>query len=173
MDVMTALTGHQSIKSYLPTPVEPEKIEKILEAGRLAPSACNNQCRKFIVVTDPDVKKQIHEKAGTQTMIVEAPVVLVLCATPDPDEPDLMPCGELKHPIDTALCGAYMMLEAYEQGLGTCWLGFFKQDAVKEVLQIPADVNVVTMIPVGYHDGTQARKPRKPLTEIVSYNCYE
>ena len=172
MEVMEALKGRQSVKSYLPTPVEEEKLQKVLEAGRLAPSSYNSQCRKFIVVTDPAVKKAIHDKAGTQPMIEQAPVVLVLCATPDTEHEDAMPCGEVKHPIDMALSGAYMMLEAYEQGLGTFWLGAFDAEAVKRTLGIPEDVKVVTMIPVGYHDGTQERKPRKSLEEITGYNRY-
>ena len=172
MEVMEALKGRQSVKSYLPTPVEKEKLEKVLEAGRLAPSSYHSQCRRFIVLTDPAVKKAIHDEAGTQPMIEQAPVVIVVCATPDHEHEDAMPCGEVKHPIDMALSGAYMMLEAYDQGLGTCWLGAFDAEAVKKVLGIPADVKVVTMIPLGYHDGTQPRRDRKPLEEIVSYNAY-
>ena len=172
MEVMEALKGRQSVKSYLPTPVEKEKLEKVLEAGRLAPSSYNSQCRRFIVLTDPAVKKAIHDEAGTQPMIEQAPVVIVVCATPDHEHEDAMPCGEVKHPIDMALSGAYMMLEAYDQSLGTCWLGAFDAEAVKKVLGIPADVKVVTMIPLGYHDGTQPRRDRKPLEEIVSYNAY-
>ena len=105
-------------------------------------------------------------------MVEQAPVVIVMCATPDSEHDDKMPCGEVKHPIDLALCGAYMMLEACDQGLGTCWLGAFDAQAVKDVLGIPEEVTVVTMIPLGYHDGTQPRRDRKPLGEIVSYNAY-
>ena len=172
MDAMTCLLTRRSVRSYQDRQVEEEKLQKVLEAGRLAPSSYNSQCRKFIVVTDPAVKKEIHDKAGTQPMIEQAPVVLVLCATPDTEHEDAMPCGEVKHPIDMALSGAYMMLEAYDQGLGTCWLGAFNADAVKEVLHIPAEVKVVTMIPLGYHDGTQPCRDRKPVDEIVSYNAF-
>lgn len=170
MEIMEALRGRQSVKTYLSTPVEQEKVEKVLEAGRLAPSAFNHQYRRFVVVTDPAVKKEIREKAGAQPMIEQAPVVIVLCATEENEF--VMPCGEKNYPIDMALCGAYMMLEAYEQGLGTCWLGAFNADAVKEILGVPAEARVVTMIPLGYHDGTQERKPRKPLSEIVGNNKY-
>ena len=172
MEVMEALKGRQSVKHYLPTPVEREKLEKVLEAGRLAPSAYNSQCRKFVVLTDPAVKRAFREKAGAQPMIEEAPVVIVMCSTPDTAHDDLMPCGEVKHPIDTALSGAYMMLEAYDQGLGTCWLGAFNAEAVKEVLGIPDEVKVVTMIPLGYHDGTQERKTRKPLHDSLCFDHY-
>lgn len=170
MEVMEALQKRQSIKTYLPTPVEQEKLERVLEAGRLAPSAFNHQYRRFIVVTDPAVRSAIREYAGAQPMIEQAPVVIVLCATEETDF--VMPCGERSYPIDLALCGAYMMLEACAQGLGTCWLGAFDAQAVKEVLGIPEEVRVVTMLPLGYHDGTQERKPRYPLEKIVSRNKY-
>ena len=170
MEVMEALRGRQSVKSYLPTPVEQEKLEKVLEAGRLAPSAYNDQNRKFVVITDPAIKKAIREKAGAQPMIEQAPVVIAVCATADTD--DIMPNGEKSYPINMALCGAYMMLEAYDQGLGTCWLGAYNTDAVQEILGVSEGAKVVTLIPLGYHDGTQERKPRKPLEEIVSYNQY-
>ena len=134
------------------------KLAQVLQAGRLAPSAFNRQYRRFIVVDDPAVKHLLREKAGAQPMIEEAPVVLVLCATEEPDF--VMPCG------------AYMMLQACALGLGTCWLGAFDAQAVKAVLKIPPQVRVVTMMPLGYHDGTQPRKPRKPLDEIVGHNCY-
>ena len=117
-------------------------------------------------------KHLLREKAGAQPMIEEAPVVIVMCSTPDTAHDDLMPCGEVKHPIDTALSGAYMMLEAYDQGLGTCWLGAFNAEAVKEVLGIPDEVKVVTMIPLGYHDGTQERKTRKPLHDSLCFDHY-
>ena len=115
MEVMEALRGRQSVKRYLNIPVETEKLEKILEAGRLAPSAYNHQYRRFIVLTDPAVKKEVREKAGAQPMVEDAGAVIVLCATEDTDF--VMRCGEKNYPIDAALCGAYMMLEAYEQGL--------------------------------------------------------
>ena len=83
-----------------------------------------------------------------------------------------MPCGECSAPVDMALCGAYMMLQACALGLGTCWLGAFDTQAVKDVLKIPPQVRVITMMPLGYHDGTQPRKTRKPLEEIVGHNCY-
>ena len=170
MEVMEALAGRQSVKTYLPKPIEQEKLDKVLEAGRLAPSAFNHQYRRFVVLTDPEVKKAVREKAGAQLMVESAPVVIVLCPTEENDF--VMPCGEKNYPIDMALCGAHMMLEAYEQGLGSCWLGTFDTNAVKQVLGIPEDVKVVTLMPMGYHDGTQERKTRKPLHEIVSYNAY-
>ena len=98
MEVMDALKGRQSVKNYLSTPVETEKLNRILEAGRLAPSAYNHQYRRFIVVTDPALKKEIREKAGTQPMVEQAPALIVYCATEDIDF--TMPNGEKPYPID-------------------------------------------------------------------------
>ncbi len=166
MEIMEALRGRQSVKSYLPASVEPEKMERVLEVGRLAPSAFNHQYRRFVVVTDPAVKKMIREKAGTRPMIEQAPVVIVLCATEENEF--VMPY----YPIDPALCGAYMVLEAYELGLGACWLGAFDAEAVKDILSVPEEAWVVTMLPLGYLDGTQERKSRKALNGIVGRDRY-
>ena len=95
MEVMEALKGRQSVKTYLPTPVEEEKLQKVLQAGCLAPSAYNHQYRRFIVITDPEVKKAIREKAGAQPMVEQAPVVLALCATEENDF--VMPCKLFKN----------------------------------------------------------------------------
>ena len=81
MEVMEALRGRQSVKRYLNIPVETEKLEKILEAGRLAPSAYNHQYRRFIVLTDPAVKKKVRGKAGAQPMVKDAGAVIVLWRT--------------------------------------------------------------------------------------------
>ena len=170
MDVMEALKGRQSVKAYLPAPIEKEKLEQILQAGRLAPSAYNHQYRHFIVVDDPDLKKALCEEAGMQPMVQQAPVVIALCITEGTDF--VMPCGEKNYPIDAGICGAYMMLEAYEQGLGSCWLGVFDNAAAKQILNIPEDIKLITILPFGYHDGTQERKPRKPLEETVSYTRF-
>ena len=164
MEVMEALLQRQSVKSYLPTPVEPEKLEQVLEAGRLAPSAFNHQYRRFIVVDDPAVKHLLREKAGAQPMIEEAPVVLVLCATEETDF--VMPCGECSAPVDMALCGAYMMLQACALGLGTCWLGAFDADAVKRTLALPEDAIVVAVSPLGHPAEQPDPRPRKAPSEV-------
>jgi nitroreductase len=169
MDVLSAIINRQSVKSYLDRPVEDEVLAKILEAGQHAPSAMNEQHRKFVVVRDKETKRKIREAAGAQPMVEQAGALIVLCAT---ESEFVMPCGQYAYPIDCTLAGAYMMLEAYELGLGTCWLGAFDPKPVKEILGIPENVTVVTMIPLGYHDGTQPRRDRKELSEIVSYDHY-
>jgi nitroreductase len=81
-----------------------------------------------------------------------------------------MPCEELSYPIDVAISVDHMTLAAVEYGLGTCWIGAFKQDEVKKLLGIPEEVRVVALLPIGYPDASSAPKPRKSLEEIAAYD---
>ena len=170
MNVLTAIQNRRSIRKYSGKPVEDEKIEKVLEAARLSPSASNLQNWKLIVVRDPGKISRMMEAAGHQPFVGQAPVILVACGT-DPDS--TMKCGQYKHSIDLSIATAYMVLEAVEQGLGTCWLGRFDEDMVKEVLDIPDGVRVVAVTPLGYADESPGPRPRKKLEEVVCYERFE
>ena len=169
MDVFTAIQGRRSIRKYKSTPVEEEKLSKVLEAARLAPSASNMQNWKFIVVRDETVRRKLAEAAGGQSWVAKAPVVIVACGT----EPDgIMLCGQHRYNINVSIAVTHMLLEAYELGLGTCWLGRFEEDKVKKLLKIPEDVRVVAVTPLGYPSEEVLPRPRKSLGEIVSYEKY-
>ena len=127
--------------------VENEKIEKILEAGRLSPSANNRQEWKFIVVKNAEIKKRLARAAMNQSFIGQAPVVLVACAT---ESKAVMTCGHPTYTVDVSIAFAYMLLQAYELGLGTCWIGAFREDEVKSILGVPNHVRVVALSPLGY-----------------------
>jgi len=182
MDVLTAIGTRKSVRAYSDKPVEEEKLRKVLEAGRLAPSAKNRQEWKFVVARDPGVRRRLAQAAHGQRFVEQAPVALVACAV----EPKyVMPCGQPAYSIDVAIAVAFMVLEATEQGLGTCWLGAFSEDEVRKVLGVPAEVRVVAMTPLGYPaEGVAgavsglkrmvvAGANRKPLEEIVSYDKYQ
>ena len=168
MSILDAMKNRRSIRSYKDTPVEDEKIESILEAARLSPSAKNAQDWKFVVVEDLRTREEITEATG-QRFVGEAPVIIVACGT-NPGE--LMKCGQPRYTVDLSIATSYMILEAYEQGLGTCWLGSFDEERVKEILGIPEGVRVVAMTPLGYSDESPEAKPRKQIEEIVSYDKY-
>ncbi len=119
-----------------------------MEAARLAPTARNEQKCKFIVVKDPEIKDKLTEAIG-QSFVGEAPIILVSCGT---DTKELMEGGQLRYTVDLSIATAYMILEAYEQGLGTCWLGSYDEEKVKDVLCIPEEVRVVAITPLGYPD---------------------
>lgn len=169
MDVFTAISNRRSIRTYLAKEVEQPKIDRILEAGRLSPSAANRQEWKFIVVRDPSIKKQLVAAAHGQKSVEQAPLMLVGCAV---DSSAIMPCGQYSYTVDLSIAFAYMILEAQELGLGTCWLGAFDEGAVKKALQIPKEVRVVAMTPLGYPGESPLARPRKDMSEIVSYDKY-
>ena len=170
MDVFTAISNRRSVRKYQAKEVEEHKIERILEAGRLSPSAGNRQEWKFVVVKDKAIKQQLVVAARGQSSVEEAPVVLVGCAV---DASAIMPCGQYTYTVDLSIAFAYMILEAEELGLGTCWLGAFDEDVVKKALDIPEEVRVVAMTPLGYPAESPSARPRKTMKEIVCYEKYQ
>ena len=147
MDVMEAIRKRRSIRSWQDKPVEKEKLDRVLEAGRLAPSANNRQPWRFVVVTEEATRKKLATAANDQTFVGQAPVVLVGCAV---ETDRVMACGQHCYPIDVAIAMTNMTLAAVAEGLGTCWIGAFQEDQVKQVLGIPEEVRVVELMPLGY-----------------------
>ena len=170
MDVLTAIATRRSIRSYDARPVEPEKLERVLEAGRQAPSASNQQPWRIVVVTDPLIRKQLAHAARDQKFVGEAPVVLVGCAI---KTDRVMTCGQQCYPIDLAICLTTMSLAAVSQGLATCWIGAFFEDKVKEVLEIPPEIRVVELMPLGYPAEQPAARERKPMGEFAVVNKWQ
>ena len=147
MDVFSAISNRRSIRAYSDKPIEDEKLNRVLEAGRLAPSAKNRQDWKFVVVKDPEIRHKLALAARGQRFVGQAPVVLVGCGT----EPTyVMPCGQPAYSVDVSIAFSFMMLEATELGLGTCWLGAFDEEEVKKILGVPPEARVVAMMPLGY-----------------------
>src|SRR3989338_7182064 len=143
MNVMEAIKKRYSVRSYQDRAVEKEKLEIVLEAARLAPSASNRQEWRFVVVQDRDTRQRLMKAAKNQAFVGEAPVVIACCAKTDNH---LMTCGQMCYPIDIAIAIEHMALEATEEGLGTCWVGAFYEDKVKEILGITKDIRVVELL---------------------------
>ena len=174
MKVMEAIAERRSIRSFSGRPVEEEKLLRILEAGRLAPSARNMQDWKFVVVKDPGLRRRLAEAARNQEFVAQAPIVIAACGTSD----YVMTCGQHTYTIDVAIAVDHMTLAAVEEGLGTCWIGAFYEDKVKGILGVPQTVRVVALLPMGYPAETANTaegmpKPRKPLEEIVVYDGWK
>ena len=168
MTLMEAIKGRRSIRVYAQKPIEKEKIEAVLEAARLAPSARNRQKWQFIVVTDPDLKDKMLDACNNQSFVKQAPAIIVACGS----EPGIMTCGQPVETIDVSIALSFIILKAYEEGLGTCWLGNFNKDKVKAVLGIPDDVSVVAVTPLGYPAESPDARSRVSLDEIVSWDKY-
>lgn len=168
MAILKQIKQRYSVRSYQDRPVEPDKLNIVLDAARLAPSARNMQDWKFVVVQDADIRERLMVAANNQRFVAQAPVVIACCAT----QPDyVMRCGQHSAPIDAAIAIDHMTLQAVEEGLGTCWIGSFYEDQVKAILEIPEAVRVIELLTLGYPaDSAPASKNRNPLNDIVSYN---
>lgn len=170
MEIIEAIRSRRSIRKYQERAIEPERLMRVLDAGRIAPSAKNLQDWKFIVVRDGEKRRRLAEAAMGQAQVAAAPVVIAACAT-KPD--NIMPCGQLCYPIDLAIALDHMSLAAVAEGLGTCWIGAFYEDRVKEILGIPAGVRVTSMLTLGYPAESPAARPRKRQEEIVAYDGWQ
>jgi len=166
MDFLELARRRHSVRSYKPDPVEPEKLERILEAARLAPTAVNIQPFQLIVVhtanREDELLRVYHKK-----WFVQAPIVICACgllakswARKD---------GKNYNDVDVAIIVDHLILAATAEGLGTCWVAAFDPVAAKEVLRLPKGVEPIAFTPLGYANDQPPTKKRKPLTELVRY----
>ena len=170
MAVLRQIQQRYSVRSYQARPVEKEKLAAILEAARLAPSARNCQEWRFVVVQDATLRKKLAVAANNQAFVGEAPVVIAACGL---NPTYTMRCGQTAYPINLAIALDHMTLQAVEEGLGTCWIGSFYEDQVKQILGIPADVRVVELLALGYPKDSAKPKSRMALEQIVSYDRWD
>lgn len=169
MDVHTTIKTRRSVRAYKPDPVPEESLKRILEAARLAPSAANRQQWKFVVVRDPERRKQLSRAAHNQGFVGEAPVVITAVAL-DPER--VMSCEVPTYAVDLAIAVDHVTLAAVEEGLGTCWIGAFSQEDVKRILNIPPRYKVVALLPLGFPADEPRAKSRKELEDIVCYETF-
>ncbi len=165
MDVYEAIRTRKSVRSFQDRPVEREKLLRVLEAARLAPSAKNLQEWRFVVVTSPQKRRRLAREAAGQEFIGQAPVVIAACAETDGAR---MRCGLPRHLIDVAIAIDHLTLAAAAEGLGTCWIGAFDPQRVRQILEIPPEIVVVELLPLGYpQDPAPVSKSRLPLEAIL------
>jgi nitroreductase len=173
MDVFETIKGRRSIRAYRDIEVPQEIVEKLIEAARWAPSAGNIQPWEFIIVRNPETKRRLAEAALGQSFIEEAPVVIVVCADEERSARGYGTRGRTLYCIqDTAAAIQNIHLAACALGLGTCWVGAFKEDEAREILNIPGGVRPVAIIPVGYPAESPSPRSRRPLKEIIHYERF-
>ncbi len=167
MELLELVKSRYSVRSYQPRPVEQDKLDRILEAVRLAPSGSNRQPWKFVVVRDGEVRRRLVAACADQQFLAEAPVVVAgVGLMPD----RVMRCDIPGDPVDVTIAMEHLALAATAEGLGTCWIGAFDQDQVREVLGIPKSAKVVAVMTLGYPADNPRPKSRKSIGEIVSYD---
>jgi nitroreductase len=169
VEVLEIIKERRSIRKYKTKPVENEKINKVLEAARLAPSANNQQPWHFILVTKPEAKESLRAAFKPERQwLMQAPAIIVACA--DPKKAWKRNDGEEYWKVDAAIAMQNLVLAATELGLGTCWIAVFNEKAVKKALNMPKHIRVVAMTPLGYPDEDKGPvTDRKTLNEIVHF----
>jgi nitroreductase len=170
MDLYVAIKSRYSVRSYLNKPVEQEKLDRVLEAARLAPSGSNRQPWKLVVVRDAETRKKLVHACSNQEFVGQAPVVIAgVGLMPD----RVMSCGVPGDPVDVAIALEHVALAATAEGLGTCWIGSFHQDQVRRLLGIPAKAKVIEVMTLGYPEDHPLPKTRKPMKELVCYDQWQ
>ena len=164
MEVMQAIEERFSVRAFEEREIEPDKLERVMEAARLAPSASNRQEWRFVLVKDEQMRAKLADASNGQKFVGEAPAVIVACSV---ETDHVMPCGLHCFAIDVSIAMSYITLAATAEGLGTCWIGAFDAAKTRELLGIPSDVVVVGMLPIGYPQGSAPGKNRMSMAEIV------
>ncbi|MGB9769265.1 MULTISPECIES: nitroreductase family protein [Caldisericum] len=168
--ILEAILKRRSVRNYQEKDVEEEKLKEVLEAGRLAPSACNIQPWKFVVIKDKETRKKMVSACANQKFVGEAPVLIVGCIT---ERGYLMGGWYDSNILDLGIALDHMTLQAAHLGLGTCWIGAFNEGEVKKLLNIPQNVRVAAILTLGYpRNGNIFEKDRKSLEEVVSFEKF-
>ena len=149
ISVMEAIRTRRSVRAYKRDPIPPALLERVTEAMRLAPSACNNQPWRFVLVRDASLREQLAHACANQMFIAPAPVIVAACAWPALASPRMGGYWNSAE-VDVAIALDHLMLAATAEGLGTCWIGAFNETEVKKLLYVPEDVKVVALTPLGY-----------------------
>jgi len=169
--LMQLIETRRSIRSYKDQEIEEDKLNYVLQAFRKAPSAKNLQPWKLVVIKNKKILTDIAIACNNQTFMEEAPVIIAACAKEE-EAYGSMGGYMSSYPIDIAIALEHLILAATEKGLGTCWIGAFKEQLVKDILGVPENVRVVALTPLGYPAREASTRGRKPLTEIISYDKY-
>ncbi len=181
MALLDIIKHRKSIRDFLDRPVEREKIMMCLEAARLAPSACNSQPWRFIVVDDGQLKNKLCAAAFGGVYFInsfckKAPVIVVVVSEKSRFLARIggMFRGTKYYLIDIGIAGEHFVLQAEDLGLGTCWIGWFNEGAIKSVLNIPQHKKIDVLIALGYYDREKlgSEHGREPMDKIASFNSY-
>ena len=167
MDILPEILDRRSFRAFNSKAVEKGKLDRILKAGQLAPSAKNRQEWRFIVSQKALLRKKIQEAAFGQEHVGQAPVIIAGCTT---NIDYRMPNGQLSFPVDIAFAASFMILQATREDLGSCIVTTFDEQEIKDLLNVPYAMKVVMLILIGHYDKKPEPAQRKTLKRIVSYD---
>jgi nitroreductase len=169
MDVFEAIRKRYSCRAYQDRPIEQEKLNQLFEAARLAPSAKNLQDWRFVAVTKKEIRQKVAECTNRPEVFSKAGAIIAACSVSD----EVMRCGQAVSPIDVSIALEHIALQATALGLGTCWIGSFDTEKVRKILGIPADINIIELMTVGYPADELKKANREPMENIVCYDKWQ
>ena len=155
-----------SVRAYKSTPVEDEKLQQVLEAARLAPTAANHQALQFIVIHTKGREEELKRIYGAK-WFTDAPIVICGCGISS--KAYKRQDGKNYSDIDVTIVMDHLIMAATDLGLGTCWIAAFNAEATREILKLPDEVEPVIFTTLGYPDDKPKAKSRKPLNEVIRY----
>lgn len=164
MDLFETVEKRRSIRKFKPNPIPDKDLKKILEAGRLAPSGGNRQPWSFIVVRKPETKKKLAAVANLQQFIADADTVLIALGDPA--------VSKSLYKQDPMIAIEHMVLASTALGYGTCWIGAFNENDVKEIAKVPENMTVIALLPIGIPDENPPPKPRRAFKEVFFKESY-
>ncbi len=171
MKVLEVIRNRRSVRKYKDKPIPEEALLRVLEAARLAPSGSNLQPWKFIIVKDKTLKEKLAQASARQFFMAEAPIIIVGCGFPD-NCYARMGRYMKSWSVDVTIALDHLILQAQEEGLGTCWIGAFEEEEIKEIRNVPEGVKILALTPLGYPGEIPPFRGRKSLDEIISYNGF-
>jgi nitroreductase len=167
MEFADVIALRRSVRDYRPDPVPDDALARILDAARLAPSACNKQPWHLYVVRDAATRQALFPEAR-RAWAAAAPLTLVACSLPE--DAWVRGCDEKNHAdVDLSIFVEHLVLAAANEGLGTCWICAFDPDVVRAALHLPAAHTPVAMTPLGVPTAVPDPRPRKALDEFVTW----
>ena len=163
MTVKEVIQKRKSIRKFNAGSLSDEQLQTLMEAAQLAPSASNMQPYEFIIVKDDKLKAQLVKKGSIQPFVTKAAVIFIGIGDPS---------REKWYKVDIGIAIEHLALEATELGLGSCWIGSFDEEKVKEVLKIPAEKEVIALLPIGIPGQDPPARPRKSLDDLFYIDYY-
>jgi len=171
VDFYEVVKKRRSYRAYKPDMPEKEKIERILDAARLAPTWANMQGIRYIISQDPEKVKQIWRAIGQKTKFAEAPMFITGIIAESGSGTNVN--GLKYYAVDFGIAFEHLILAATEEGLATCWIGYFNEEKVKEILEIPKKYRVIGLTPLGYPIKEKGEiTDRRPLEKIVHWEKF-
>lgn len=167
--LLNCIKERYSVRKFQNKPIEQEKLDILLKAAQLAPSASNKQTWKFVVIRDLDKRKQLTEICRGQKFVSEAPITIVICNT---NLDYVMTCGMNAPVIDGTIAAEHIVLQAVELGLGTCWIGAFYHDEMAKLINLPKDYKIVALLPVGYPAIEKGKRDLKSIEEVSVWDSF-